>query len=341
MSADGSLIFDTQIDTDGISEGMNEIKGSFCNAASIAAKASAAITTAFTAAAVAAVNVGMEFQASMSQVAATMGITADTSAYETLEAAAKEMGETTRFSASQAAEALNYLALAGYDAEKAVGALPTVLNVAAAGGMELAAASDMITDAMSALGLSTDDMSIFADRLAVTAQKSNTSVAQLGEAILTVGGTAKILSGGVVEMNTALGILADNGIKSAEGGTALRNVILSLSAPTDKAAEALSELNVTAFDAAGNMRPLQDTFADLNAALSVMSDQDKTAVLNDIFNKVDLKGVNALLGTSAERFEELSGYITDCDGAAADMAKTMNDNLKGDLTILSSALEAA
>ncbi|MDE5578006.1 MAG: phage tail tape measure protein [Oscillospiraceae bacterium] len=302
---------------------------------------SGAVTAAFTAASAAAVNVGMDFQASMSQVAATMGITADTQAFETLEAAAKEMGESTQFSAAQASSALNFLALAGYDAEKSIAALPTVLNVAAAGGMELASASDMITDAMSALGLSTDEMTVFADRLAVTAQKSNTSVAQLGEAILTVGGTAKILSGGVVEMNTALGILADNGIKSAEGGTALRNVILSLSAPTNTAAAALAELNVTAFDAAGNMRPLQDTFADLNAALSKMSDQERTSVLNEIFNKVDLKSVNALLGTSAERFEELSGYIEDCEGAAADMAKTMNDNLKGDLTILGSALEGA
>lgn len=341
MPAAGDLIFNTLLNTDGVSSGISSIEKGFSGITSTAVKMSGAVTAAFSAASAAAVNVGMDFQASMSQVAATMGITADTQAFETLEAAAKEMGETTQFSASQAAEALNYLALAGYDAEKAVAALPTVLDVAAAGGMELAAASDMITDAMSALGLSTDEMTAFADRLAVTAQKSNTSVAQLGEAILTVGGTAKILSGGVVEMNTALGILADNGIKSAEGGTALRNVILSLSAPTNTAAAALAELNVTAFDAAGNMRPLQDTFADLNTALSSLSDQERTAVLNEIFNKVDLKSVNALLGTSAERFEELSGYIADCEGAAADMAKTMNDNLKGDLTILGSALEGA
>ena len=341
MAADGTLIFDTELNNDGVSNGIKSIEGSFGSAASLAAKASGIITTAFTTASAAAVKVGMDFQASMSQVAATMGITADTQAYETLEAAAKEMGETTQFSASQAAEALNYLALAGYDAEKAVSALPTVLNVAAAGGMDLAAASDMITDAMSALGLATDEMSTFADRLAVTSQKSNTSVAQLGEAILTVGGTAKTLSGGVTEMNTALGVLADNGIKGAEGGTALRNVILSLSAPTDKASAALEELNVNAFDATGTMRPLQDTFADLNAALSKLSDQEKTATLNEIFNKVDLKSVNALLGTSAERFEELSGYIAECEGAAADMAATMNDNLKGDLTIMGSALEAA
>ena len=341
MAVDGSLVFDTQINTSGVSEGISSIEKGFSGIASTAAKTAGAVTTAFTAASTAAVKVGMDFQASTSQVAATMGITSASKEYEMLSAAAKEAGNSTKFTAAEASSALNYLALSGRNAEESIAALPTVLNIAAAGGIELADASDMVTDAMSALGLSTDEMTVFADRLAVTAQKSNTSVAQLGEAILTVGGTAKVLSGGVVEMNTALGILADNGIKSAEGGTALRNVILSLSAPTDKAAAALAELNVTAFDAAGNMRPLQDTFADLNAALSTMSDQEKTAVLNEIFNKVDLKSVNALLGTSAERFEELSGYIADCEGAAADMAKTMNDNLKGDLTILGSALEGA
>ncbi|MCM1480908.1 MAG: phage tail tape measure protein, partial [Muribaculaceae bacterium] len=329
MAADGRLTFDTSIDNSGFVAGVAQMTAA-------ATAAAATITAGLSAAAI---KVGSDFEASMSQVAATMGITSAAEEFEILSDAAKEMGESTKFSASQASEALNYLALAGYDAEKAVSALPTVLNVAAAGGMELASASDMITDAMSALGLETAQMSTFADQLAVTSQKSNTSVSQLGEAILTVGGTAKSLSGGVTEMNTALGILADNGIKGSEGGTALRNVILSLSAPTDTAAAALSKLGVNAFDLSGNMRPLEDTFADLNASLSVLSEQEKTAALNEIFNKVDLKSVNALLGTSAERFDELSGYIADCSGAAAQMAATMDDNLAGDLTIMQSALE--
>lgn len=329
MAADGKLLFETGIDNSGFVAGV----------AQMTAAAAAAATTITAGLSAAAIKVGSDFEASMSQVAATMGITSAADEFGVLSAAAKEMGESTKFSASQASEALNYLALAGYDAEKAVGALPTVLNVAAAGGMELASASDMITDAMSALGLETAQMSTFADQLAVTAQKSNTSVSQLGEAILTVGGTAKSLSGGVAEMNTALGILADNGIKGSEGGTALRNVILSLSAPTDTAAAALSKLGVEAFDSSGKMKPLQETFADLGTALSSLSDQEKNAALSDIFNKVDLKSVNALLGTSAERFDELSGYISDCSGAAAQMAATMDDNLKGDLTIMQSALE--
>ena len=128
----------------------------------------------------------------------------------------------------------------------------------------------------------------FVDKMAKTSQKSNTSVAQLGEAILTVGGTAKVLAGGTTEMNTALGILADNGVKGAEGGTALRNVILSLSAPTDKAAKKMQELGLGVFDAQGNMRPLNDIFKDLDSTLSTMTQGEQTQVLNSIFNKVSV-----------------------------------------------------
>lgn len=294
----------------------------------------------------AAVKVSAEFEASMSQVAATMGMTAEeinngSEDYKKLEQAARDMGASTKYSASEAAEALNYLALAGYDVDKSIATLPTILNLAAAGGIELGAASDMVTDAMSALGLETDQAALFVDEMAKTSQKSNTNVAQLGEAILTVGGTAKNLAGGTVELNTALGILADNGIKGAEGGTKLRNIILSLTAPTDKAADKMQALGLQVFDAEGNMRPLNETMSDLDKILSGMTQGEQTQVLNTIFNKQDLKGVNALLANSGERFDELSGYISDADGAASDMADTMNNNLSGQLTILKSALEEA
>ena len=286
----------------------------------------------------------MDFQSSMNQVAATMGMTSEEIAngsedFKKLENAAKDMGKTTQFSASQAAEALNYMALAGYDVDKSVSTLPSVLNLAAAGGMDLATASDMVTDSMSALGEMAGTTESFVDKMAKTSQKSNTSVAQLGEAILTVGGTAKVLAGGTTEMNTALGILADNGVKGAEGGTALRNVILSLSAPTDKAAKKMQELGLEVFDAQGNMRPLNDIFKDLDSTLSTMTQGEQTQVLNSIFNKVDLKSVNALLANSGERFNELSGYINDADGAASKMAETMNSGAQGAITKMKSALE--
>lgn len=307
-------------------------------------KIAKAAGAAFSVAVGASVKVGMDFESGMSQVAATMGITTQEIAsgskeFEALSQAAKNAGATTQFSATQASEALNYLALASYDAEKSIAALPTVLNLAAAGGIELGYASDMITDSMSALGLETSQLEGFVDQLAKTSQKSNTNIAQLGEGILTVGGTAKDLAGGTVELNTALGILADNGVKASEGGTALRNIILSLSAPTDKAASEMERLGLEVFDANGKLRPLNETFQDLDGKLKQMTDQEKINVLNTLFNKVDLKSVNALLANSGERFDELSGYIRDSAGAAADMAETMNDNLKGKLTILGSALE--
>ena len=162
----------------------------------------------------------------MSQVQATMGITKDSmsevdgqsvNTMDTLTDLAKEMGETTAFSATECAEALNYLALAGYDTQQMCDTLPTVLNLAAAGGMELATASDMVTDAMSALGMETSDADVMVDQMAKTASSTNTSVEQLGEGILKIGATARNVKGGTAELNTALGILANNGIKGSRG----------------------------------------------------------------------------------------------------------------------------
>lgn len=296
----------------------------------------------------ASIEAGANFDSSMSQVAATMGYTTEDLANSTSKAAqdmaklrdfAQEMGSKTAFSASQAADALNYMALAGYDADTSISMLPNVLNLAAAGGMELASASDMVTDAQSALGLEMNEMTGFVDQLAKTSSVSNTSVSQLGEAILTVGGTAKTLSGGTTELNTALGILANNGIKGAEGGTALRNIILSLSTPTDKAAKKMKELGLEVYDADGNMRPLNDIFNDLNGTLSGMTQGDQLEVLNTLFNKVDLKSANALLATDAEKWAELTNAIDNANGAAENMAETQLDNLEGDITLFKSALE--
>lgn len=296
----------------------------------------------------ASISAGSQFEASMSQVAATMGMTADEANYSNetyakLANVAKEMGATTKFSASEAGEALNYLALAGYDADKACGALPTIMNLAAAGGMDLATASDMVTDSMSALGIAAteENLTQFGDQLAKTAQKSNTSVSQLGEAILTVGGTAKTLAGGTTEMNALLGIIADNGVKGAEGGTKLRNIMLSLQSPTDVAAKKLKALGVSVFDAQGKMRPMNEILGDLNTSMGDMTDEAKQDALSTIFNKADLKSVNALLDNCGDRFDELSGYIADSDGAMQNMADTMNNNLQGRITEFKSAMEGA
>lgn len=302
---------------------------------------SATLTLPIVAAGTAAVKTFMSFDDAIRQVQATMGLTAEKGAAEIgkLTDAAKEMGATTRYTASQAAEALNYLALAGYDADKAISALPTVLNLAQAGGLDLGYASDLVTDSMAALGLEMDRLTGFSDELAKTSQKSNTNVAQLGEAILTVGGTAKNLAGGTIELNTALGILADNGIKSAEGGTALRNIILSLTAPTSQAAKEMKKLGLQVYDAEGDMRGLNDIFADLDRAMTGWTQKQRTDLFSTIFNNRDLKSAEALMANYGARWDELSGHISDANGAASQMAETMEGGIGGSFRNLSSAIE--
>lgn len=286
-----------------------------------------------------AVTVGMAFDSSVSDIAATMGTTVDS--LGDLRGFALEMGRTTVFSANQAAQALNYMALAGYDAQTSMETLPNVLDLAAAGGIELAQASDMITDAQSALGLSMEETARLVDEMAKTSTRTNTSVAQLGEAILTVGGTAKFMAGGTAEINQVLGILSDNSIKGAEGGTKLRNVILSLTSPTDKAAATLEELGVAVFDAQGNLRQFAEIFPELNRALSQLTDQEQLAALSEIFNNRDIAAAQALLGTTAERCGQLEAAIDGAAGAAEQMAETRLDNLAGDLTLMQSAADGA
>jgi TP901 family phage tail tape measure protein len=217
--------------------------------------------------------------------------------------------------------------------------LPTVLNLAAAGNIDLASASDMVTDAMSALGMGIDESEKMVDQMAKTASSTNTSVSQLGEGILTIGATAKSIKGGTAELNTALGILANNGIKGAEGGTHLRNVILSLQSPTDTAAACMEQLGLDVYDSEGNMRSLNDILGDLNKSMEGMTSADKNNIISTIFNKTDLSSVNALLANTGDTWDDLQQSIIDSGGAAQQMADTQLDNLSGQITILKSALE--
>lgn len=306
------------------------------------------VTAAVTGLGTAAVTTAANFESSMSQVQATMGITKDSmstvdgqsvNTMDTLSELAKKMGSETAFSAKECADALNYLALAGYDTQQMCDTLPTVLNLAAAGDIDLASASDMVTDAMSALGMGVDESTKMVDQMAKTASSTNTSVAQLGEGILTIGATAKSIKGGTAELNTALGILANNGIKGAEGGTHLRNVILSLQNPTDKAAAQMDALGVSVYDSNGNMRSLNDILGDLNKSMDGMTSADKANIIATIFNKTDLASVNALLANTGDTWDSLQSSITNSAGAAQQMADTQLDNLQGQITILKSALE--
>lgn len=305
-----------------------------------------AITLPVAAAGAASVKLYADFDNSMRGVAATMNISAQeisngSESFDKLKEAAMDAGSSTQFSATQSADALNYLALAGYDVDSAISMLPNVLNLAAAGNMDLALASDMVTDTASAMGLSIEETTSLVDVMARTSQITNTSVAQLGEGLLTVGGTAKNLSGGVTEASAALGILADNGIKGAEGGTVLRNVILSLTAPTDKAAKAMKQYGIEVFDAQGKMRPINDILGDMDKQIGNMTQAEKINFLNTVFNKTDLKGVEALLGGANGKLVEVDNTLKNADGTAKQMAETLNSGLGGSLEQMKSALEGA
>ena len=340
--ADYSITGDTRLDASGFNKGLSAMSVA---AGNLISGLTQAATGKLTALAKTSVGVGMSFQSSMSQVAATMGVGVDQ--IQSLTDKAKEMGSTTAFTATQAADALNYLALAGYDANKATEVLPSVLNLAAAGGMDLAYASDLVTDAMASLNLEANKQNVdeFGNKLAKAASKANANVSQLGEAILTVGGTAANLKGGTTELTTALGLLANVGIKGAEGGTHLRNIILSLQSPTDDATKLMEQLGLQVYDAQGNMRGLDDILTDLSGSLAGLTQGQKDSVINALFNKTDLAAVNGLLAAQGEQWESLAqqidaaGEAAGDSGAMAQMAETQLDNLQGSVTIMQSALE--
>lgn len=334
--ADYTVTGDTRLDTSGFTKGISSMTVAAGNL--ISGLVSTA-TSKMAGLAKSSVSVGMSFEASMSQVAATMG--KSTEEIESLTKVAKEMGSSTKFSATQAADALNYLALAGYDANKAAEVLPSVLNLAAAGGMDLAYASDLVTDAMASLNIEANKNNVdaFGNKLAMGASKANATVAQLGEAILTVGGTAANLKNGTTELTTALGLLANVGLKGAEGGTHLRNIILSLQSPTDDAAKLIQQLGLQVYDAQGNMRGLDEILGDLNTRMVGMTQGQKDSIINRLFNKTDLAAVNGLLAAQGEQWDSLAAQIDTAGGAMEQMAETQQDNLQGVMTSMSSAFE--
>ena len=334
--ADYTVTGDTRLDTSGFTKGISSMTVAAGNL--ISGLVSTA-TSKMAGLAKSSVSVGMSFEASMSQVAATMG--KSTEEIESLTKVAKEMGSSTKFSATQAADALNYLALAGYDADKAAEVLPSVLNLAAAGGMDLAYASDLVTDAMASLNIEANKNNVddFGNKLAMAASKANANVSQLGEAILTVGGTAANLKNGTTELTTALGLLANVGLKGAEGGTHLRNIILSLQSPTDDAAKLIQQLGLQVYDAQGNMRGLDEILGDLNTRMVGMTQGQKDSIINRLFNKTDLAAVNGLLAAQGEQWDSLAAQIDAAGGAMEQMAETQQDNLQGVMTSMSSAFE--
>ena len=298
----------------------------------------------------AAVTTTAGFESAMSQVQATMGITADATSklggqtvntMKALEDLAKEMGASTKFSATEAAAAINNMAMAGYDVEQIYQALPQVLSLASAGALDLDYATQLVANGLNVMGLETSDAAEMADKLAVTASKAYGSVSDFGEGILIAGGQAKLANVSLTDTLTALGILGDNGISASEGGTALRNTIKNLYTPTTDAAKALEELGVTTANSDGTLRDFQEVLKDLGGSLDGLTEEQRVQYMSRIFDTETISAANALLGNCGDRWDELSASIDNANGAAEKMADTQLDNLSGQLTILKSSLEGA
>lgn len=285
----------------------------------------------------ASIETGMGFESSMSEVAAISGATGKD--LELLEKTAKEYGATTTFSASEAAQALKYMALAGWDAEKSSSALGGVLDLAAASGMELAQASDMVTDYLSAFGLAADQSTYFADMLAYAQSNSNTSAEQLGEAYKNSAANMKA-AGQDVETTTALlAMMANQGFKGSEAGTALTAMMRDLTAKMKDGQIMIGDTAVTVMDANGNYRDMTDILKDVEAATQGMGDAERATALSATFTADSTKGLNLLLNAGVGEAEKFEEALRGAGGSAGDMADVMNDNLAGDVKAAQSALE--
>lgn len=298
----------------------------------------------------ASVKAAANFESGMKQVQATLGITADATSQldgatvntmDSLSALAKKMGAETKFSASEAAAAINNMAMAGYSTQEVYDALPSTLNLASAGMLDLDYATQLVANGLNVMGMNTSQAGELADKLAVTSSKAYGSVSDFGEGLLRAGAQAKNANVSLTDTMTALGILGDNGLAAAEGGTALRNVIKNLYTPTDQAAKVLKQLGVETANSDGSLRDMQSVLQDLDGALAGMTESERMTALSKIFDMEAMAGANALLANSGERWNELSAAIDGASGAAQQMSETQLQSLEGQLTILGSALEGA
>lgn len=286
----------------------------------------------------AAIKVGSDFEAGMSEVQAISG--ASGKELESLRDKAKEMGATTKFSATQSAEALKYMAMAGWKADQMVSGLPGIMNLAAASGEDLGTVSDIVTDALTAFGLQAKDSAHFADVLAKASSSSNTNVGMMGETFKYVAPIAGSMKYSVEDTATAIGLMANAGIKGGEAGTSLRAILTRLVKPPKDAAQALDALGVSAKNSDGTMKPLREVIGDLREKFSGLDDSQKAQYAASIAGQEAMSGLLAIVNASPSDFDKLTKSIDKSNGAAKKQAKTMNNNLKGALYELGSAAEA-
>ena len=285
----------------------------------------------------AAVKVAADFDSGMSQVAAVSGATGKE--LDALREKAREMGAKTKFSASEAAEAMNYMAMAGWKTGDMLDGIEGIMNLAAASGEDLATTSDIVTDALTALGLSAKDSGHFADILAAASSNANTNVSMMGETFKYCAPVAGALGFTAEDTAEAIGLMANAGIKSSQAGTAMRTMLTSLTGEVTFVGDAFGELTIQTTNTDGSMRSLGEILADCRVAFSQMSESEQAANAEALVGKNAMSGFLAVMNAAPADIEKLNNAITNCDGTAEKMAETMQDNLAGQLTILKSQLE--
>lgn len=283
------------------------------------------------------INTYKDFEAAMSQVQAISGSTQ--SDLTRLTAKAKEMGATTKFTAAESAEAFNYMAMAGWNAEQMMGGIEGILNLAAASGEDLGTTSDIVTDALTAFGLKASDATHFSDVLAQASSSANTDVGMMGETFKYVASMAGSLSYSIEDVALMTGLMANSGIKSTQAGTALNSVLTRLATNSSGAADAIAALGVNFYDSAGNARPLGTVMGELREATKGMNQEQKSNLANTVAGMEAQKGLLAILNASEEDYNKLADAISNADGASKRMSDTMMDNLSGDITLFQSAVD--
>ena len=283
------------------------------------------------------VNTGMQFEQGMANVSAISGATGGE--LEALSAKAKEMGANTKFSAIEAADAMSYMGMAGWNSSQMIDGIGGIMNLAAASGEDLASVSDIVTDSLTAFGLKASDSAQFADVLAVASSKSNTNVSMLGESFKNVAATAGAMGYSMQDTTTALGVMANAGIKGADAGTSLRGVLTRLAKPTKEVDVAMSALGLSAVNADGSMKPLSQLIPEMQNKFAGLTDAEKGQYATMIAGKNALSGFLSLVNSSPDDFASLSDAINNSSGAAQSMADTMNDTVSGKLTLLKSQFE--
>ena len=321
----------------GLNSAISDVSGDLKGIVTAAAGAVTAVGGAAVGAVSKATEVGAGFEKSMSKVQAISGATGEDLA--ALEQAAKNMGATTSKTASESADALSYMALAGWKTEEMLTGLEPILRASEAGEMDLATCSDLVTDSMSAMGVSVNDLAHYLDVVAAAQSNSNTSMQQLLEAFVECGGSAKNFGLNVEDVSAILGVLANRGIKGSEAGTALNSIFVNMLGSTKRTAEAMDTLGLSLYDQNGKMKDMTEVLKEMGGALATATDEQRNNLEAMLGGKTQITALQALVNGLNDEYDGLSETLYNCDGALMNTAKTMQDNLTGKVTEMQSALE--